>query len=334
METITALTPTPELAASPAATPTATPVAASRVAGVRGLYLPTVAVAVLVAWLAWRGWSALAGYGPLRSIRAGQFELAGPVVLGFVLVVVALEQIWPAQRRPVLARGHVLDMAYLMAHALLVVPMVVLIGTGFSSTLERLAPWLVLPHTSAVPRWLFVALAVVAIDAVDWFAHLINHKINSLWRLHALHHSQEELSVLTTFRTHPLVHVTFVLSAVPVLALASNAATPTVLLTAYACLGALPHANLRWSYGPLDKVLCSPVFHRAHHRPVGRLDINLGTVFSIWDVMSGRAVFPVRGAAPAPTGLSGRPIPVEQQGERPRLARVFLSQWMEPFTTK
>jgi sterol desaturase/sphingolipid hydroxylase (fatty acid hydroxylase superfamily) len=334
VETITALTPTPELAASPAATPTATPVAASRVAGLRGLYLPTVAVAVLVAWLAWRGWSALAGYGPLRSIRAGQFELAGPVVLGFVLVVVALEQIWPAQRRPVLARGHVLDMAYLMAHALLVVPMVVLIGTGFSSTLERLAPWLVLPHTSAVPRWLFVALAVVAIDAVDWFAHLINHKINSLWRLHALHHSQEELSVLTTFRTHPLVHVTFVLSAVPVLALASNAATPTVLLTAYACLGALPHANLRWSYGPLDKVLCSPVFHRAHHRPVGRLDINLGTVFSIWDVMSGRAVFPVRGAAPAPTGLSGRPIPVEQQGERPRLARVFLSQWIEPFTTK
>jgi sterol desaturase/sphingolipid hydroxylase (fatty acid hydroxylase superfamily) len=330
VETITALTPAPELTVTAASeTPSA-----ARFTGVRGLYLPTVAVAVLVAWLAWRGWNALAGYGPLRSIRAGQFELAGPVVLGFVLVVVGLEQIWPAQRRPVLARGHVLDMGYLMVHALLVVPMVVLIGTGFSTTLERVAPWLVLPHTSVVPRWLFVALAVVAIDAVDWFAHLINHKVNSLWRLHALHHSQEELSVLTTFRTHPLVHVTFVLSAVPVLALASNAATPTVLLTAYACLGALPHANLRWSYGQLDKVFCSPVFHRAHHRPVGRLDINLGTVFSVWDVMSGRAVFPVRGATAAPTGLSGRPIPVEQQSDRPRLARTFLAQWAEPFTTK
>jgi sterol desaturase/sphingolipid hydroxylase (fatty acid hydroxylase superfamily) len=185
-----------------------------------------------------------------------------------------------------------------------------------------------------VPRWVFVALAVVAIDFVDWFAHLINHKVNSLWRLHALHHSQEELSVLTTFRTHPLVHVTFVLSAVPVLALASNAATPTLLLTAYACLGAFPHANLRWSYGRLDKVFCSPVFHRAHHRPVGRLDINLGTVLSIWDVMSRRAVFPERGAVAAPTGLSGRPIPVEQQAERPRLARTFLAQWAEPFTSK
>jgi sterol desaturase/sphingolipid hydroxylase (fatty acid hydroxylase superfamily) len=316
------------------AEPSSAPTATSHAAGFRGLYLPTLAVAALAAWLAWRGWTSLADYGPLRSIRAGQFQLAGPVVLGFVLVVVLLEQIWPAQRRPLLARGHVLDMGYLMVHALLVVPMVVLIGTGFSSTLEHLAPWLVIPHTSVVPRWVFVALAVIAIDFVDWFAHLINHKVNSLWRLHALHHSQEELSVLTTFRTHPLVHVTFVLSAVPVLALASNAATPTVLLTVYACLGAFPHANLRWSYGTLDKVFCSPVFHRAHHRPVGRLDINLGTVLSIWDVMSRRAAFPERGAIVAPTGLSGRPIPVEQQTERPRLARTFLAQWAEPFTTK
>lgn len=317
-----------ETIAAPERTATPTDVA------MRRIYLPTVVLAAVAAWLAWRGWNALAAYGPLRSIRAGQTELAGPVVLGFVLVVLLLEQIWPAQRRPALSRGHLLDLLYLLVHALLVVPVIVLIGTGFSSSLARIAPWLVLPHTSVVPRWGFVILALVAIDLVDWLAHLINHKVNSLWRLHALHHSQEELSVLTTFRTHPLVHVTFVISAVPVLALASNAATPAILLTAYACLGSLPHANLRWSYGRLDKVVISPVFHRAHHRPVGRLDINLGTVFSVWDVMSGRAVFPARGTTAAPTGLAGRPIPVEQQGERPGLARVFLAQWAEPFTTR
>ena len=33
-----------------------------------------------------------------------------------------------------------------------------------------------------------------------------------------------------------------------------------------------------------------------------------------------------------PTGLSGRPVPVEQSGDRPRLARTFLTQWAEPFT--
>jgi sterol desaturase/sphingolipid hydroxylase (fatty acid hydroxylase superfamily) len=208
--------------------------------------LPTVVVVAVTAWFAWRGWAALRGYGELRSIHAGQAELAGPVVLGFVLAVFIIEQVMPAERHRVLARGHVLDVGYLLAHALVVVPMIILIGTGFSASLARVAPWLVLPRNSTVPHWCYVALAVVAIDAVDWLAHLANHKIGSLWRLHAVHHSQEELSILSTFRTHPLVHLSFVISAIPVLALASNGATPTAVLTAYACLGALPHANVRW----------------------------------------------------------------------------------------
>ena len=307
--------------------------AAGRGSSARRVYLPTIAVTGCAAWLAWYGWGVLSQYGPARSIRAGQFELAGPAVLGFVLVVFLIEQVSPAQRRGVLARGHLLDMGYLLAYATLVVPLIVLTGAGFSAGLARLAPWLVLPHFSAVPGWCFIALAVLAIDAVDWLTHLGNHLINPLWRLHAVHHSQEELSILTTFRTHPLVHISFVISAIPILAIASNAATPAAVLTTYACLGALPHANVRWTYGKVGAVLISPAYHRIHHSATGRLDINLGTVFTIWDRMSRRAVFPVAGKAAAPTGLSGRPIPVEQAGDRPRLARTFLTQWAEPFTT-
>jgi sterol desaturase/sphingolipid hydroxylase (fatty acid hydroxylase superfamily) len=77
--------------------------------------------------------------------------------------------------------------------------------------------------------------------------------------------------------------------------------------------------------------MISPAYHRIHHSATGRLDINLGTVFTIWDRLSGRAVFPATGPAGA-TGLSGRPIPVEQAGDRPRLVRTFLTQWAEPFT--
>jgi sterol desaturase/sphingolipid hydroxylase (fatty acid hydroxylase superfamily) len=298
----------------------------------RRLYLPTVLVAGLAAWLGWRGWTALAGFGPAHSIRAGEFELAGPAVLLFVLAVFLIEQVRPAERRPLLARGHLLDLGYLLVYALVVVPVIVLIGAGFSSTLARVAPWLVLPRFAAIPSWCFIVLAVLAIDGLDWLAHLGNHRVNSLWRLHAVHHSQEELSILTTFRAHPLVHVSFLITAVPILALASNAATPTAIFTVYACLGALPHANVRWTYGQAGAILISPAYHRVHHRATGRLDINLGTVFTIWDVLSRRAVFPAASRTAAPTGLSGRPVPVEQSGDRPRLARTFLTQWAEPFT--
>ncbi len=171
------------------------------------------------------------------------------------------------------------------------------------------------------------------IDASDWLVHLVNHRFNPLWRLHAVHHSQEEVSILTTFRAHPLVHLSFVMTAVPGFALAANAATPTTLMTTCACLGALPHANLRWSYGrTVGRVLISPTYHRAHHRSDGRLDVNLGVVFTTWDLVSGRAILPTRHPQPIETGLSGRPIPVEQSPDRPSLPRLLLIHWMEPFT--
>lgn len=290
---------------------------------------PVVAVAALAGWLSWQGWTALSDVGAMHVIRSSQVQLVGPVVLGFVLVVFLIERIWPAEPRPMTAPGHVADVLYLFGHVLVGIPLTVLVGTGFSSVLQQHASWLVLPHMSAIPRAAFVVLSLLAIDAADWLAHLGNHKATTLWRLHAVHHSQEELSILSTFRTHPLVHLSFAVSVIPVLALSANAATPATMLTIYACFGALPHANLRWTYGRLGRHVISPAYHRLHHTPSGRLDLNLGTVFTFWDRLAHRAVFPPTAAVVPPTGLAGRPVPVEQAG---RLLTTFAAQWIEPFT--
>ena len=299
----------------------------------RRIYLPTLVIAAIGAWPSWRGWILLSHYGIASSISAGRYELAGPVVLGFVFVVTVIEQLWPAQRRPLLARGHLLDVCYLLFYALLVIPLIVLLGAGFSTLLAKLEPWLVLPRLSAIPSWCFVVVAVLGIDAMDWLAHVVNHKIDMFWRFHAVHHSQEELSILTTYRAHPLVHVSFLFSAIPILAVESNAATPAVVLTVYACLGALPHANVRWTYG-IAASLSARLITAFTTGLLAGLDINLGTIFTIWDAISGRAVFPAKnaGQAASVTGLAGRPIPVEQAG-RLRLGRTMLIQLAEPFTS-
>ena len=152
------------------------------------------------------------------------------------------------------------------------------------------------------------------------------------WRIHALHHSQEELSVLTSFRAHPLMHTNgFLLATVPVLALTGARPLAPVLITVYVCLGMLPHTNVRWSYGPLGRVLVSPAYHRLHHSVEGRQDANLGVVLTVWDVLAGRACFPVRGSAPCPTGLAGRPVRVEQAGGLSRPARLLAWQLAQPF---
>jgi sterol desaturase/sphingolipid hydroxylase (fatty acid hydroxylase superfamily) len=291
----------------------------------------SLTVAGVSAVLAWYGWEALAAVGPWRSIRAGQLHYAGPVVLGFVALVFAAERIWPAQRRAVLARGHVTDLGYLVLYAVLVLPLVTLLGTGLATLLERHASWLVLPHYSVVPTWAFVVIGLLAIDLTDWLIHFVNHRVNPLWRFHAVHHSQEEVSVLTTFRAHPLVHLSFALTVVPGFVLAANGATPVTLLTAYACLGALPHANLPWSYGPVGRLIISPAYHRAHHRSSGRTDVNLGVVFPFWDQLSRRAIFPTPGADVITTGLAGRPIVVEQELPVGELPKVIATQLVEPF---
>jgi sterol desaturase/sphingolipid hydroxylase (fatty acid hydroxylase superfamily) len=249
-----------------------------------------------------------------------------------VLMVLVVERRWPAVRRPLLARGHVQDGLYLVLYAVAVIPLITLIGTGFSAFLRRDASWLALPRLAMFPRWTLVIVAVLAMDFCNWLTHLGNHRVRSLWRLHAVHHTQEEMSILTSFRAHPLVHTSFLISTIPVVVLAADGGIPGLLITIYVCLGSLPHANVPWTFGPLGKVIVSPSYHRTHHAAEGRLDVNLGTVFTIWDVATRRAVFPgpFMGRAVA-TGLIGRPVPVEQAGPRPRYLLRLAAQLIEPF---
>jgi sterol desaturase/sphingolipid hydroxylase (fatty acid hydroxylase superfamily) len=296
------------------------------------LYAPALVVAgftVALVVVGLRGTSS--GRSLLEMVSQGWARMLGPVILGFVGVVLMLERIRPAVRRPLLARGHLQDLAYLALYATAVVPLIVVVDFGFSQLVGHVAPWLTVPTLTFLPRLVVLGVALLLMDGVNWLAHWANHRWTPLWRFHAVHHSQEELSILTSFRAHPLVHASFVISVIPVVMLSSNTAVPATVITVYICLSSLPHANLRWTFGPLGRLFVSPAYHRLHHTTQGRLDVNLGTVLTIWDVATKRAVFPVRGAPPIPTGLSGRQVPVEQARSSHQPLDVLGIQLIEPF---
>jgi sterol desaturase/sphingolipid hydroxylase (fatty acid hydroxylase superfamily) len=106
-----------------------------------------------------------------------------------------------------------------------------------------------------------------------------------------------------------------------------------VLITIYVCIGTLQHANVRWTFGPVGRVLVSPAYHRVHHSLEAER-VNLGVVLTIWDVLAGYARFPAPGEAVQPTGLSDRPIPVEQGAPSSRALLVLGEQLIEPFQTR
>src|SRR6202034_4205885 len=194
--------------------------------------------------------------------------------------------------RPLFARGYRHDLLLTVINATLVAPLVTALTLSFMAVVRAGLPWIVLPTIGAIPRWSVIAVIVVAMDGLNWFVHLANHRVRMLWRFHELHHSQEDMSVLTVFRTHPLIHVSYLIALVPGIVLLANGALSTTLLVIYGAIVAFAHSNTNLGFGPLGRVVVSPNFHRIHHRLEGRQDVNLGFVLTIWDQLFGRAVFP------------------------------------------
>jgi hypothetical protein len=105
----------------------------------------------------------------------------------------------------------------------------------------------------------------------------------------------------------------------------------TTVFVAYAAVVAFAHSNTRLGFGPLERILVSPNYHRIHHMLDGPQDVNLGFALTIWDRMFGRAVFPTEATIRADTGLPGRPLITEYSTPRVGLLTVFAKQLVGPF---
>jgi len=309
--------------------------AGGRLAWWRRLCPSSFVLAGVTAVVLWVAIAELLRQGRLESVlSAGRAELAAPILMALVIATGICERIWPAERRPVLARGHIQDVCFVALHAIVVIPLMTLLSVGAATLIGSHAGWIELRWTAHWPGWLLIPLTVVAMDAANWLAHYADHRLGALWRFHALHHSQEELSVLTSFRAHPLMHTTgFLLATVPVVALMPARPIAPVLITIYICIGTLQHANLGWTFGPAGRVVVSPAYHRLHHAPDTQ-SVNLGVVLTLWDVLAGCARFPARSDGVGRTGLDGRPIPVEQDASAGPALLLMARQLAEPFQAR
>lgn len=304
----------------------------SRVRLGRRVYLPAFSIAGLAIFLITLGWAeGWGGENFTGSVTLLRVVLVGPLALAILGCFMVVERIWPAQQRPLFARGHRHDLLLTATNALVVAPLVTALTLAFVALVRRSVPWIVLPRISALPRWGAIIAILVVMDFGNWAVHLANHRVQMLWRFHELHHSQEDMNVLTVFRTHPLIHVSYLLALIPGVILLSNGALSVTVLVLYGGVVAFAHSNTRASFGPLERLFVSPNFHRIHHKLDGPQDVNLGFALTIWDQMFHRAVFPTEETIRTDTGLPGRPLIVEQESARPHHFSVLLAQLAAPF---
>jgi sterol desaturase/sphingolipid hydroxylase (fatty acid hydroxylase superfamily) len=159
--------------------------------------------------------------------------------------------------------------------------------------------------------WVSFLLYLLLFDFVDYVLHRAQHGARWWWQLHALHHSQRQMTMWSDNRNHLLDDVIrdslFVLVALLV-GIPPGQFIAVVAVTQL--IESLSHANVRMSFGPvLGRLFVSPRFHRLHHSiGVGHESQGPGTLgghnfavlFPIWDILFRSARFDDRYE---PTGI-------------------------------
>lgn len=149
----------------------------------------------------------------------------------------------------------------------------------------------------------------IVVDFITYWWHRLLHSWGPLWAIHSVHHTQEEMSFISSYRLHPVEQVAQnLLMVVPLLVMGVPTWRWLPLYATMALFEAAQHSALPWDYGRAHRLFVSPVFHAVHHSADPRHhNRNFAKILSLWDFLFGTGV--QEAAPPARLGVDGLPVP-------------------------
>ena len=246
-------------------------------------------------------------------------------VLNLVLysaVFVPLERLFALRaEQPVFRRQWPVDLTYFFLNSLLIEVLTFLTLRPAAIFFEWARMDVVRDAVTVMPLVVQVPALLLVADFTQYWVHRTFHRVPLLWHFHAIHHSIEQMDWLAGSRLHLVdVIVTRGLTYVPIFVLGFSEPALMVYVTIVALQATFIHANVRWEFRALQRVLVTPAFHHWHHsaEPQG-VDKNFAVHTPAWDLLFGTYYLPARW--PTTYGLAhGRPVP-------PR----WIGQLMYPF---
>ncbi|WP_114764412.1 sterol desaturase family protein [Vibrio rhodolitus] len=141
-----------------------------------------------------------------------------------------------------------------------------------------------------LPSAIEVLLAVLLLDLAIYAQHLVFHRVPWLWRLHRMHHADQDIDVTTGARFHP---IEILLSMwIKIAVVVSLGISPLAVLVFEIILNAsamFNHSNAKLPLkldDKLRKFVVTPDMHRVHHSVIPQeTHSNFGFFLSIWDRM-------------------------------------------------
>jgi sterol desaturase/sphingolipid hydroxylase (fatty acid hydroxylase superfamily) len=239
------------------------------------------------------------------------------------IAFVALEALFPRVNpdQPILRSGWRLDLAYFgvnhLAIGMFLVTSAHVAHDGFG---WAVSPWLQ-AHVTALPAFLRFVLVVLAADLVEYLSHRAYHEVPALWRIHAVHHSPQQMDWLAGSRLHVLEPlVTRAVILVPIFLLGFPQDTIYAYLIWVTVQSVLIHSNIAMEAGWFGYVVVTPQFHHWHHASDEEaLDKNYSAHTPLFDLIFGTWHMP-KGRWPRQYGTV-KPIP-----------GGMVKQFLYPFT--
>ncbi len=140
-----------------------------------------------------------------------------------------------------------------------------------------------------------IAVVVVLFDVADYWTHRLMHN-SWLWGVHAVHHSEQRMTWLSSSRVHLFEPTIMKLGYICLLGWMGVPAWALLAANAVAYLhNRYVHCDVGWNHGWLAKVIASPNWHRWHHSvdPAAH-NKNYANVFSFLDIVFGTYYNPKR----------------------------------------
>ena len=208
-------------------------------------------------------------------------------------VFVPLER-WFALRadQPVFRRQWPIDLIYFFLNSLLIEVLSLLTVKPVAILFDpvRIDAVGLLPLVVQVPALLLAA------DFTQYWVHRAFHASRWLWPFHAIHHSIEQMDWLAGSRLHLVdVIVTRGLTYVPIFVLGFSERALMVYVFIVAVQATFIHANVKWAFKPLQRIVVTPAFHHWHHSAEPQsIDKNFAVHTPAWDLLFGTYYLPGR----------------------------------------
>ena len=266
------------------------------------------------AWGAWRG------------------TILNPWYAVFLLGLLVLQWRYPARPElPGASVGLGQDLVWFVMSAALGVTVVAGYLNLLESAYSAVAGDWSLNLETQLGSWGLPLAALVVTDFIGWSSHYLHHKVPVLWSFHAVHHSQEQMNVLSDSRQHmveTMITATMVFLPARIMGLDAPAASALAFLSIY--VGAFIHANIRTNLGPARFLVISPQAHRVHHSAAPEhIDTNFGVILACWDHLFGTRY--VHDDEYPTTGIHDQEFPLEHSAHPRALAGTWLRQFAYPF---